>query len=327
LARLWTLRGNLHFPRGELDACLAAHERALGFAEQAGSPEDIARALGGLGDAQYQRGRMLAARDYFRRCVELCDQHGLGGLRLTYLPMLAGTQAYTDDFAGALELSTQAADAARQAGDLRAELLAMNICASVENYRARHSAALESSLRGLALARELGARRFEAEGLVLQGLSLFGLQRHDAARAVLEEAVALSRIAAPTYCGPWALGALALASDDPETSRRLLDEGAALLARGCVSHNHLEFHLLAIEVALRVGDRAAALGYAAALESYTREEPLAWASLVVARARVLAAGGRGRAATARPDASEVLDAARRMQFELLVPALLQPAAS
>ena len=327
LARLWTLRGNLHFPRGELDECLAAHERALEFAGQAGSPEDMARALGGLGDAQYQRGRMRTARDYFRRCVELCEQHGLAGLRLTYLPMLAGTQAYTDELAAAIELSTQAAETARQVGDLRAELLATNICASVDIYRARHAAALENGARGLALARELGARRFEAEGLVLQGLSLLGLQRHREARATLEEAVALSRIAAPTYCGPWALGALAIASDDPQVSRRLLDEGAALLARGCVSHNHLEFHLLAIEVALRAGDRAAALGYAAALESYTRDEPLAWASLVVARARVLAAGRRGRAAAARSEASEVLEAARRMQFEMLVPALLQPAAS
>ncbi len=327
LAHLWTLRGNLHFPRGELDECLAAHERALEFAGQAGSPEDIARALGGLGDAQYQRGRMRTAHAHFRQCVDLCEQHGLAGLRLTYLPMLAVTQVYAGEFSGAIAIATGAAEAARRLGDLRAELLASSICASIEIYRARYPKALECSERSLALARELGARRFEAEALVLHGLAMFGLQRRDEAHTVLEAAAELARAAAPTYCGPWALGPLALATGDRRASHRLLEEGAALLARGCVSHNHLEFPLFAIEVSLRDGDAAAALRHAAALEAYTRQEPLPWADLVVARARVLAAGGAGTRTESRPDASTVLETARRMQFEMLVPALLQPAES
>ena len=326
LAHLWTLRGNLHFPRGELDQCLAAHEQALKFAGQAGSPEDIARALGGLGDAQYQRGRMRTAHAQFRRCVDLCEQHGLASLRLSYLPMLAVTQAYAGDFTGAIAIGTEAADTARRLGDLRAELLASSILGSIEIYRGQSAVALERGTRSVALARELGARRFEAEALVLNGLALLGLSRHEEARSILGAAVSLSRVAAPTYCGPWALGALALATDDLPVSRRLLVEGEALLAAGCVSHNHLEFPLFAIEVSLRAGNHAEALRYAADLEAYTRDEPLPWADLIVARARVLASGA-GRAPDARPDPAAVLESARRMQFEMLVPALLQPAAS
>jgi tetratricopeptide (TPR) repeat protein len=318
LAHLWTLRGNLHFPRGELEECRAAHERALEFAGQAGSPEDIARALGGLGDALFQRGRMRTAHDHFRRCVELCEQHGFASLRLAYLPMLASTQAYSHEFADAIAICTEAAESSRRLGDLRAELLASTVHCGLEFYRARHAIAFECSARSLALARELGARRFEAEALVLHGLALLGLQRRQEARAALDDGAALARAAAATYCGPWALAALALASDDPRERRCLLEEGAALLARGCVSHNHFEFHLLAIEVSLREGDHAAALGYAAALEAYASEEPLPWVSLVVARARALSRG---------EDRDTVLEAARRMQFEWLVPALLQPAAS
>jgi hypothetical protein len=110
---------------------------------------------------------------------------------------------------------------------------------------------------------------------------------------------------------------MAMATDDPLARRRLLDEGEALLARGCVSHNHLEFRLLATEVSLRAGDDAGALHHAQALESYTRQEPLPWADLVIARARARTAGDR----------AAVLETARRMQFEMLVPALLQPAES
>jgi DNA-binding SARP family transcriptional activator len=317
LAHLWTLRGNLHFPRGEIDECLAAHERALEFAKQAGSPEDIARALGGLGDAQYQRGRMRTAHAHFRSCVDLCVQHGLTSLRLSYLPMLAVTLAYAGDFVGAIEIATEAAGTARRLGDLRAELLASSIRGSLEVYRARYAVALECSTRSVELARELGARRFEAEALALSGLAHNGLQRQEDARAVLHDAVELARTAAPTYCGPWALGAMAMATDQPLARRRLLDEGEALLACGCVSHNHLEFRLLATEVSLRAGDRDGALHHAQALEVYTSQEPLPWADLVIARARACTAGDR----------AAVLETARRMQFEMLVPALLQPAAS
>ena len=40
LAHIWTLRGNLHFPRGELELCLDAHRRALDFARRADSVEE-----------------------------------------------------------------------------------------------------------------------------------------------------------------------------------------------------------------------------------------------------------------------------------------------
>ena len=58
LAQLWTLRGNLHFPRGELDACLAAHGRALEYARQAG----LARGHRAL--ARRSRRRAVPARPH-----------------------------------------------------------------------------------------------------------------------------------------------------------------------------------------------------------------------------------------------------------------------
>jgi tetratricopeptide (TPR) repeat protein len=287
LAQLWTLRGNLHFPRGELDACLHAHQRALEFAERARSPEDVARALGGLGDAQYQRGRMRTAHGHFQHCIALCDEHGIAGLRLAYLPMLAVTHYYLADFSTARAICDQVAVSAARAGDLRAELLAHSSQASITYYRAEYAASVDFSARSLARARELGARRFEAEASVQHGLALSGLGRREEALSVLEGAVALSRVAAPTYCGPWALAALASVCEDEAISRALLAEGESLLARDSVSHNHLEYRMHAIDVSLRFDDPAAALHHAAALEEYTREEPLPWAELVVARARAL----------------------------------------
>ena len=292
LAHLWTLRGNLHFPRGELDLCLAAHERALGFARRSGSNDDIARALGGLGDAHYQRGRMRSAGEHFQQCVDLSEQHGLIGLRLSYLPMVAVTQAYAGKFAAALETCSEAAATAQELGDRRAHVVCLNSRASIEINRADYASSRATTDLSIALAQELGARRFEAEALILRGLAQSGLQEHEPARATLELAVAMAREACPTYCAPWALAALALVCGDTGQRRALLQEGEDLLARDCVSHNYIEFYHLGIEVALRTNDPERAMRYASCLETYTRAERLLWADVVIARGRALASAAR-----------------------------------
>ena len=48
------------------------------MAERAGDLEATARALGGLGDAEYVRGRMITAGNYFRRSVDASVRAGLG---------------------------------------------------------------------------------------------------------------------------------------------------------------------------------------------------------------------------------------------------------
>jgi DNA-binding SARP family transcriptional activator/tetratricopeptide (TPR) repeat protein len=321
LAELWTLRGNVHFPRGELDLCMDAHGRALDFAQRAESVEHVARALGGLGDALYQRGRMRSALDHYRQCVELTEQHGLAGLRLAYLPMVAVTEIYMGKFALALEMCASAAAAAFEVGDRRARLLTLNVQASIESSRGRHAESLAATEVSHALALELGSRRFEAEALVLRGLAQLGLQQHDVALRTLEAAAGLARGACPTYCAPWALASLAFAVTDQTRAQALLTEGETLLARDCVSHNYFEFYNLGIEVALRLGELERAARYASALDAYTRDEPLPWAAAIVDRGRALVAAARNE-----PSVEAMLQASLRstqaMDWVSLQPALL-----
>ncbi len=326
LAQLWTLRGNVHFPRGELDECLGAHSRALEYAGQAASPEDIARALGGLGDAQYQRGRMRTAHAEFGRCVALCEQHGFAALRLSYLPMLSVTEAYLGNFAAALDMVGQSERTASQTGDLRTQLLSNSIRSSIELYRANYTEALAASERSVGLSREIGARRFEAEALILRGLAALRLGDGALALDSLAGGVALARDAARTYCGPWALAALALATDDPESCRALLDEGERWLAEGSVSHNYFEYYRYAIEVSIRWGNWERVRSAADALEAYTREERLPWTELVIRTACVLerTRGGPSGEEGGGAQLAAVLADARQMQFNQMV-ALLEGA--
>ncbi|HEX5648450.1 MAG TPA: AAA family ATPase [Steroidobacteraceae bacterium] len=325
-ARLWTLRGNLHFPRGELDLCLDSHRRALYHARQGESLEDVVRAFGGLGDAQYQRGRMRSAAAEFRRCVDLAEQHRMVGLRLAYLPMVACTEIYMAELESALATCNVAVAAAVEQRDRRALLLAEGIAGSARLQQGEYAAAHETSLRCIDIARELGARRFEAENHVLRGLALLGLGESRRAREVLEGAADASRATSATYCGPWAIVALALSAWEEESfGRELLVEGERLLARGCVSHNYLEFHHYAMELCGRWQDWDELRRHADALEAYTREEPLPWVQVIVGAHRAIAEAGSTPGAGAARAVEAALQVARASRFLTLVPLLEQAA--
>ena len=121
------------------------------------------------------------------------------------------------------------------------------------------------------------------------------------AEAQLREALTISRDAGAQFCGSKVAGALSRAVEDPAERAEFLAEGKAMLERGAVGHNHLWFYRDAIEAQLAAGDAPGALAYAAALEDYTRAEPLPWADLFVERGRALAAalGGLDKAVAVR----------------------------
>jgi hypothetical protein len=179
------------------------------------------------------------------------------------------------------------ADAARL-GDPRSELITRDIESMLSLFRADYARARLSCDRGLALARQLGARRFEAELMALMGHALGELEGSTDAQVLLHQASALALEVAKTYCGPWCLGVQALYTPNVERARELLAQGEALLAGGCVSHNHLEFRRLAMEFNLRHEDYRETRRHAAALRDYTREESLPWSDLIIGRAEWLA---------------------------------------
>jgi hypothetical protein len=146
----------------------------------------------------------------------------------------------------------------------------------------------------LALSRQLGARRFEPEALVFRAELHRLAGRRAEALADAEEAVKISRETGTAFLGPFALGALALATDDPTLRREALEEGEALLRAGAVSHNHLLFRRDAIDACLGAGDPEGAERSAAALEVFTRSEPLPFSDFYIARARALAARSANR---------------------------------
>ncbi len=321
-ARISTLHGNLCFPLGRFDDCLQAHQRAYRYAQEANSPLEIARALGGLGDAHYQRGNMLTARQHFGQCVREAREHGLIGVLLGNLPMLGVTEVYCGDIAPGRASLREGVEIARRVGDLRSELIAMLGLTVGLVVQARYGELRSFAESALQLSKQLGARRFYAESLCILANSMLSNEDRAEGLQLAEEALQMSRDIGLSYCGPSILGVLARLTNDPAQRAAVLAEGEALLVAGCVSHSHFEFYYHAMEVSIEQSAWPAARRYANDLASYTAGEPLPTTDLQIDRARLLADVGEN---VITPQTRDALIALRgrceRMSAVAAIPAI------
>jgi tetratricopeptide (TPR) repeat protein len=321
-ARLHYLLGSNAFALGDAAACEASHADALAWAERAGSVEWQARALSGLGDAFYAQGRMLTALRSYDRCIALARAHGLGRVELSNRFMLGFCRYFACDFEVARAEHRATVELARAARDRNMELIGYESLAVGGLDLVEAETILADATCGEAIAREIGARRYLSVLLGAKAWALYRLGRTAEGDAAIEESLAHCRATSERFFAPGALGILAGAARDAGIRARALAEAEALLAEGCVSHNHLWFYRLGMETALDWREWERASRYADALAAYTREEPLPWSDFWIARARALDAHGRGaRDAAATAELRRLRDFAAVRGIRLALPAL------
>ncbi len=292
-ARIHFLRGNLCFPRGEIDGCVREHEASLALARAAHDYEQEAAALGGLGDGEYMRGRMISAHDAFSLCIELCQRHGFGRIEVANLPMRAITAWFAGKTQTGLEVAQASVAAAEKVGHLRALAVAHHAAWHCLRDLAQWDRAWEHVGPALQCALELKSRRFEGEALALRAELHRVAGRTREALDDIEAALVISRETGMNYLGAAYLATLARITQDVATFERAIAEGETLLAKGAVSHNHYLFRRDAIDACIERQRWDEAVGHAAAFEDYTRREPSPFSTFAAARARALAAHGRG----------------------------------
>ncbi len=316
-SRIHTLRGNIHFPRGEMERCLAEHGEALRLAEAAGAMEEQARALGGLADGNYMCGLFRTSGKMFLRCIELCRTNGFSRIEAANLSMVGMMTMMEMQFGAALQHARRAVHLAEQIGNRRAAMIGYHGLHFLHAEMGEATLAFETGVIGTDIARKLGARRFIAEGLLLQALS-FHASGDPRARELVREGNAIAR-EQPSYMLPFGLAAEAVIATKAEERAALLAEGEKVLAAGAVSHNIIFFNRHAIDACVAAGEWDDVERYAAALERGMAQEPTPMTDFLIARARVLAAAGRGR-----KDAGELrrlIEVANRAGWRAIVPAL------
>jgi tetratricopeptide (TPR) repeat protein len=208
-AEIHHIRGNLYFPMGRIEECAVEHETSLKYAKQAGSAEAEANALGGMADANYVAGRMDTAHQYFGRCVAVANRNGFGGIEVVNGSMIGFTRIYLNQPGEALENGLKTISAARKVGHQRAEMLGSVLAVQASFVMADYASARQYDSGVMEFSQQLGARRFEAQGLLYEGkLDLVEGWRDDAARH-LNAALAISESVGHGFVGPCIASALA----------------------------------------------------------------------------------------------------------------------
>jgi class 3 adenylate cyclase/tetratricopeptide (TPR) repeat protein len=291
--RIHYLRGNVYVPLGNIDGCLAEHEKALTFAREMNSTEGEALALGGLGDAHYLRGHMRTACEQFRACIKLCRDKGYAYIEVANRHMIGWSRIHSMEFADALEDALDSATLAAKVSNQRAELLGLMLAGCAYCELGQFEEARNYTRHALDLALSIGANNFS--GTSLRNLAQISAAqgRMGEAREHADRAVNIVRKVGLTFIGPSVLAMKAAVTEDVEEAARTMQEAALILDAGCAAHTHIFFARIAIDHALSVGDWDKADHYAERLEEYTRGHPLAWPDFMIGRARALAAWGRG----------------------------------
>ncbi len=315
-SRVAYLRGCLEFARGDARASHAAQVLALEHARDCGDGEGEAQALSGLADVLYAEGRMQSSFAAFEQCVALCQKMGLTRFSLNNRCMLAVVHAYLEPADGAIGVLDQVRGVARQLHQRAALVMADESEGWVRVAQGRYAEAIEPTERSLALAREIGSRRWMMFDLGLLAFAYWNVGRrdeaHEALRGVFEQ---MQQVGERFFAGV-VHGARAMMAEREGDLRQVLADGERSLAQGAPAHCHFWYRREAIDALLRMRDWDAASWQAGALEGYTRAETVPSVEFVVRRARALVASGRGEG-----DAAE-LAACRERALALRLPGAL-----
>ena len=293
LAEIEFTRGNLLFPLGRTEACMAAHNRALVHARAAGSEEFQIQALGGLADASYAACRIESAKRYFTECVTRAKEAGFARIEVANAPMVGWSSILSGDYIASLSLLQEAQEITTRAGNDRARIIVLNGLSLMALNQGEIDDAETHAREIMRLSERLSSSRFLSYGLnTLGGVELARGNRAKAREAV-EQAIAVAEGPAIQFCGPWIYGTAAMAANDPGKAVAFLNEGEALLDVGAVAHNHIFFRQWAMEYCLEVGDWERLEHHAQALVAFLGPEPTRFTDYFIKRALALAAVRRG----------------------------------
>ncbi|OOG86648.1 Cro/Cl family transcriptional regulator [Pseudomonas sp. A25(2017)] len=324
LARLNHLHGNIYFPRGDYAECRRLHEEALSCARIGRDLETEAKALSGIGDSYYAQGRMQTAYEVFDQCVRLCERNGLAHVEAGNRSARGSAQLYLGQPKQALRDAMEAIECSTRLGNHRAQVFSRLTAAWVLVAGGEDALAEQELTCALALARNLGASRFEA--ILLEGLARVALRQGERGLAqtlIMEAASLVERFELQRYIGPWVYGSLAMISDDGPLSQQALATGEAQLTLACLAHNALRFRVAAAETCLLAGNTEQAIWHGQQMAALPESASCAW---ITHHVRLIDVAGQWLRSADQASGEKLKGMAREAQqmgFVATMPRLLQ----
>lgn len=280
LARIHAIRGNIHFPAGRLEDCLASHRQALVWARRAGRATAEAGALSGLAWAHYQKGEFAAAETQASQCLAMADGEVFDRIRLAALRVRGVTRLFLLRHEAAEADARQAVALAAAQGDAFNEVLARTTLGTVHLERGDADTAFAAAEPALALCDSRSGLGVEAAPLWVMGAA--AAMRGDAAEALalLTRAREAGGRPAIRFGLPRILGTLACLVPAAERAA-LVGEGAALLERLGAAHSAFGFWASAAQAGLAFEDHALLDRALAGFERFAGADPAPWPATVM----------------------------------------------
>jgi len=288
LSQIHYLRGNVYFPKGEVDNCRQEHSKALHYAQMVDDANAQAKALGGLGDAAYAQGKMITAYNYFNQCLDLCTRCSFTSVEAANRFMVATTRIYLNETKQALNDAFESAKIAESIGHKRAEIVSRLTAGWILLDLQHLDRAKQQIDLGMALATEISAHRFKP--FLAESLARYHFYNGDQSTAknvILDAEKDIQQQGIAEFIGPWIIGTHALVLGDDLQASAVLTLGFQLLEKKCIGHNYFRFYVNALESCLIRKDWPALKIYIAAFELYTQDEPTPWSTYYLTRARLI----------------------------------------
>lgn len=300
MARILGLKGNIHFPRGDLARCLADHGAALLWARRAGSGLAEAGALAGLGWAHYQRGAFGEACRHADQCIALASDRAFDRIRLSALRLRSISRVFLLEHDGALADATASMALAADQGDALNEILARTTAGTVHLERWDQRAAIDVAAPALALVRRIGRIGLEAAPLWVLGTAHGAMGDADEARRLLRDARDTGTHSnAIRFAVPRILGTLAFFTDAQERAL-LVAEAERILRRMPVAHSANGFYGSVLHAALVHAEHDIADLCAAGLRRHQIGDAEPWVAAMLEFATLYTALSRGAPGSLEP---------------------------
>ncbi|WP_294607057.1 hypothetical protein [uncultured Roseovarius sp.] len=280
------------------EEALASNAQALDLARAVGSARLEVGALSGFGDAYFMSAAMKTAVSYYTQAVERARSDGLVRDVAANLHNLSVARSYSGDVVQGRKDGIEAVEVSRSYFALVPECVALTCLGVAHTLLDEIEDALEVFANSAEVGARVGAKRLEAQALEHLARTQVYAGLAEEAEKTGRKAVGVALEHGPNFVGPKAISALALAISDADEQDRLLEQGEALVAKGCVGHNYLHFYPDACAIMIDRGEWERALAYADALERVTQKERLPLVDLTLREIRCLAeAGQHGNAPT------------------------------
>lgn len=309
LASIYFMKGNIHFPLGNLDACLSAHQASHDHASKTQSVRLEAQAIGGMADAYYQRGQMRTAFEHFRRCVDLSREKGYRRLQAATLDGFC--QYFLLETEAAVATTLETVRLSQEIYDPRSEMIAVGTLPIMYIYSEEFDEARKHAERYVELATAMNAGRFLKEALLYAPLARAWEGKKKEGARELRELYDTFEAADQTFIGPWLLGAIAIFTPDKEERSWALEEGERLLDSGCVGHSNFYFYQQAIEAEIVEKNWSGVEKYTTAFEAYTAAEPVPWSDFFIERGRAISAAAQA----SESDKGELEEKLKRLRMQ------------